>query len=271
MKESNNNVCKFPSAQQKERDLIILNFVRETNFDNPRLMLRSDFRLHIVAGGEGYLSTLRSKKPLEVGDMFLTYPSTNYSITSKNGLELYYVTFLGLNGYDIIERTELYRNTLLKGKNDMLSFWKEQFEFTESGNIDLIAECVLLYSFGHLCISSPKTELGKKENTVLQIKKTLDDRFTDPELELNKICQENYYNPKYISTAFKKVVGMTFSAYLLQLRVNNASNLIENGLTSVKQIALCSGFSDTNYFTRVFKKYCGMTPIEAIRQSKKNQ
>ncbi len=270
MEELKTNTCKFSNGYKKERDIVILNFVRETDFSNPTFVSRSDFRFHIVASGEGCFSTFNRRYDLEAGDVFLTNPSTSYSVSSKNNLEMYYISFLGLNGYDLIERTDLGKKPFIKRKSDLLPFWKEQFEFAEKDNIDLIAESVLLYSFGHLCIMTQQNGFAKRETTVLLIKKQLDDNFTDPGIELNRICRENYYNPKYISTAFKKVVGMTFSTYLLQLRLNNTSNLIENGLTSIKQIALLSGFSDANYFARVFKKTFGITPTEyIIRFSKK--
>lgn len=71
---------------------------------------------------------------------------------------------------------------------------------------------------------------------------------------------------------FKKKFNVTFTAYLTELRLNNAINLINSGFTSIKEIAQLSGFSDALYFSKIFKKNTGLPPIKFIEkeQSKIN-
>ena len=70
------------------------------------------------------------------------------------------------------------------------------------------------------------------------------------------------YNAKYLSHFFKKEFGMGFAEYLRLLRINHAVILLENGVTSVKNVAALSGFSDPLYFSRVFTAAIGIPPKE---------
>ena len=96
----------------------------------------------------------------------------------------------------------------------------------------------------------------------------LEDNFTDCRLSLNEVAAAAGYNPKYLSHLFKKQFGMGFSEYLRILRIKHAVNLIENGVTSVKNVALLSGFSDPLYFSKVFSESVGVSPSNYRKKNK---
>lgn len=78
-------------------------------------------------------------------------------------------------------------------------------------------------------------------------------------------------NPYYFSKLFKETRGMTFIAYLTELRVQRAKELLASSHLSQKEICYETGYHDPNYFSRVFKKNTGYSPSEyrAARQSPK--
>ena len=55
---------------------------------------------------------------------------------------------------------------------------------------------------------------------------------------------------------------MNFSAYLNEYRVNRARQLMLDPRLNMKDIGAAVGYSDANYFTRVFKRLTGQTPSE---------
>ncbi len=73
-------------------------------------------------------------------------------------------------------------------------------------------------------------------------------------------------NYDYMRKLFKKEVGATPHEYLLGLRMRRAQTLISSGVSSgygvltVAQIAESCGFAEPLYFSRVFKKYFGVSP-----------
>ena len=59
---------------------------------------------------------------------------------------------------------------------------------------------------------------------------------------------------------------MNYSEYLRSVRFKYAISLFELGISSVKNVALLSGFSDPLYFSNIFKKTTGISPKEFISQ-----
>lgn len=58
---------------------------------------------------------------------------------------------------------------------------------------------------------------------------------------------------------FKDEFGTSPNDFILQERINKAKELLASQ-NSIKETAYQTGFSDTNYFTRVFKQLVGVTP-----------
>ncbi|MBQ4145049.1 MAG: helix-turn-helix transcriptional regulator [Clostridia bacterium] len=59
---------------------------------------------------------------------------------------------------------------------------------------------------------------------------------------------------------FKEIVGKSAKEYLIEIRLQKATDLIRTTDLTITEIALSCGFSDSNYFSRLFKKYIGHTP-----------
>jgi AraC-like DNA-binding protein len=74
-------------------------------------------------------------------------------------------------------------------------------------------------------------------------------------------------NRSYLSQLFKKETGFTVSDFIQIERIEEAKRLIELSGISLSDIATRLQFNDQSYFTKVFKKYTGITP----RQFKTNK
>ena len=72
---------------------------------------------------------------------------------------------------------------------------------------------------------------------------------------------ENLSNSRYI-TVFKKHTGKSPNEYIIELRLQFAKNLINSTNMSIKQIGEHVGYTDPYYFSRLFKKYIGISPAE---------
>lgn len=81
-------------------------------------------------------------------------------------------------------------------------------------------------------------------------------------LSLDSMAQMHAVTNSYLSALFKKETGMTITEYINTTRIRQALILLNTTNNSIQSIALQCGFPDANYFTRVFKKYQGMTPKE---------
>jgi len=69
-------------------------------------------------------------------------------------------------------------------------------------------------------------------------------------------------SPKYISRIFKDSEGIGFNEYKLQLRMDNALDLLDNSDLNINEIAYKVGYENVESFVRIFKKLQSCTPTE---------
>ncbi len=80
------------------------------------------------------------------------------------------------------------------------------------------------------------------------------------EISILSLSQDFSINPNYISQLFRKEVGMTFTDYITNLRMDYAKELLHKTQYSQGEVASKCGYTDYFYFIRVFKKTTGLTP-----------
>ena len=85
-------------------------------------------------------------------------------------------------------------------------------------------------------------------------------------INTTNIGQDLFISRNYVTRLFTKFTGMTLTDYIRLLRINHATQLMNEGL-SITEAALESGFQCVRTFNSAFKKEYGITPVEF----KKNQ
>lgn len=76
--------------------------------------------------------------------------------------------------------------------------------------------------------------------------------------ELAKLCS---LSPSHFRKSFKEIVGMSAIQYTIYIRVNKAKELLEITSANISEIAAQTGFSDVFYFSKMFKKMTGYSPM----------
>jgi len=82
------------------------------------------------------------------------------------------------------------------------------------------------------------------------------------ELSLELISNHCHCNPTYLSRVFKESTGTNISEYINRVRIERAKTALQFTGKSVTDIGYEIGYSDTAYFSKVFKKLTGMSPKE---------
>jgi len=82
------------------------------------------------------------------------------------------------------------------------------------------------------------------------------------DISLDDVSRTVNISPYYFSKVFKEESGENFIEYLTRVRVEKAKELLEKPDLSIKIISSMCGYSDPNYFSRLFKKQTDMTPRE---------
>ena len=252
------NICNFNF--NRSSDLFCTSFVHEKNDSQRNEISASRHSLYLVIEGCGVLSVQGKEKEITKGDVFLLRRGERFFVRSSDGLEYCYIGFDGRRGDELIERFDLCGGTVLCNETDIIPFWTHCIESADKKNIDLLSEAVLLYTFARL--KPTQVEQSDLLSTMVAV---TNDSFSDSDFNLLSLASKIGYDDKYISSVFKKHKGITYSQYLRELRLRHAVFLIEQGLVSVKNIAILSGFGDPLYFSKVFKSAYGITPNEYIK------
>lgn len=77
-----------------------------------------------------------------------------------------------------------------------------------------------------------------------------------------ELAKQFYLSEYYFCHFFKAETGMSPTTYINKVRVEKAAVSLKTTELPVSEIALLAGFNDSNYFSKIFKKYMGMTPSE---------
>lgn len=89
-------------------------------------------------------------------------------------------------------------------------------------------------------------------------------------LTLETLADKYELSIPYLSTLFKKEVGLTIISYINKQRIETACKLLSSTNMSIQDISATVGILDSNYFTRLFKKETGYSPRK-YRQTKNLQ
>jgi len=111
-----------------------------------------------------------------------------------------------------------------------------------------------------LIIESNSRQPGKTNEIVRQTTDIIRSEL-DRELSLHAVADRLHLNSSYLSRRFKREIGLSFSDYVLEKKMELAKELLLAGST-VSAAAERTGFKDTSYFIRVFRKYWGVRPGE---------
>ncbi|MDD6485143.1 MAG: AraC family transcriptional regulator [Clostridiales bacterium] len=151
----------------------------------------------------------------------------------------------------------------------MVSIFSEFENADEAGLLAIKGYTYLLVSHLIRCHSEKRfnesnyrryfEKLDRINSAVKYISENYADNITTAELAGMVHMSEGHF-----CHVFKEVMGSTAKEYLNSIRIKKAKGLLEETAMTVTEAAYCCGFSDANYFARIFKKYEGTTP-KAVR------
>lgn len=82
----------------------------------------------------------------------------------------------------------------------------------------------------------------------------------DSDLSLKVLSREASMNPGWLSSIFRRETGIALVRYINSQRIFKAAKLIRETHDNIANIASEVGINDENYFTKIFRKFMGITP-----------
>ncbi|QUH19560.1 response regulator transcription factor [Alkaliphilus sp. B6464] len=99
---------------------------------------------------------------------------------------------------------------------------------------------------------------------VVLLKNYMDSHYMQENLSLHEVAEKFDISPSYLGKLMKHELGKTFIEYLTEIRIENAKKMLQEENIGIKihEVAQLVGYSSQHYFSRVFKKEVGVSPIE---------
>lgn len=153
----------------------------------------------------------------------------------------------------------------------------------ESGKKLAYSELSGLYSLIEKCSNAKELNIMLEESALrvtqkvnsynnksmkLVLRKAIDYLYAhyNEQITLNEVSEYTFVSPYYISRMFKRETGKNFVDYLNEIRIEKAKEMLKDIRYKTYEIAEKVGIPDAHYFSRLFKKYVGMTPTEYREQ-----
>ncbi|MBE7062920.1 MAG: AraC family transcriptional regulator [Ruminococcaceae bacterium] len=135
-----------------------------------------------------------------------------------------------------------------------------QAEYKENG-----VQPFLVAQFTCLVMEIERFSVGRTKPTdaaarqILEIVRFINQNYAE-ELTVESLAERAFLSRSHFCRQFKKVTGFSPLEYIHSMRLRCAENLLENTDLSITEIAIQSGFSGSNYFGDLFRRYRGVSP-----------
>jgi len=230
--------------------------------------------LFYIVGGKGQFLINDQLYPVDANNLVIINPNIVHTEVSLNAQPMEYIV-LGIEGielaaddssngrfsildhYESVEISGCLRNILREmeqknpGYEDICQAYMEILIIRLMRNTSLAVQ------------SEPQIISGNRQCAA--VKRFIDQHFKES-LTLEQLAEEVHMNKFNLSHTFKKEYGISPINYMINCRVEESKYLLAETDLSMSQIAQLLGFSSLSYFSQVFRRTQGISPME-FRQS----
>ncbi|PGK31695.1 AraC family transcriptional regulator [Priestia megaterium] len=245
---------------------------------NNVLHKHSFFEVCYVLEGEGTYIDQGCTYQIKENTMFLSRPDVLHQIKSDTGLFLLYVGFELIESESsekwvtIIEEVKQCSEVVIDVKEDeavplmwkslLIQATKSESVFLEEILSNLAHSLILLLiqTFGTSSNHHNQKAVQKKSSLTLNLAKLYIKDNLSNSIKLTDTATHLHLSSRHLSRLFKAELGISYSEYVQNERIQRAATLLKTTDLSIRDIAQETGFPDVQYFTRVFTALMHSSP-----------
>ena len=251
------------------------------------------WQLIYVDKGDCIITSNGNEYNMEVGNIFFHRPGTSRSVkgNGNSNFNILILTFactsnaMDILPYDCVQVSSALKSTLSKIIRECRNAF--YLPIIDKGILEIQAKPTTLIGsrqlikiyLEELLIMIMRKEHKISEADVLSLLTTKDidqgniaasiesylKENLDKKITIANICKVFNYNKTYICTHFKKSTGYSIIEYLNLAKIEKAKDMIREDSYSLSEISETLGFSTPGYFSKIFKKITGLSPLEYKR------
>lgn len=161
--------------------------------------------------------------------------------------------------------------TIIKDNNLSTSVIYDNEKLKELDKQIINKKNLLIYAKELMAIyENEVNNINDSENIIVRAKKFVDDNYRD-NIDRDDVAEVAYVTPNYLSKLFRNNMGMNLREYINQLRIEESKRLLLSTNMSISEIAIYVGYYNISYFSTVFHKLVGVSPVDWRNNGKENQ
>lgn len=217
--------------------------------------------ISIRISGTGKFNTAKQSFSVSKGDVLYLPKNAKYS-QSTHGETIYAIHFINYsfsskNTVEIISPEDFgYVEEIV---TEMYNEWKEKKQGYRYKCTSLFYSLIHYFNVSSLEHSMDAAKLDSRFKNAVDYIHT---HFRGEDISVTALADMCNVSEAYFRRQFKNFYSLSPSQYIINLRLECASQLLESGLYTITEVAEKSGFNDTKYFSRVFKNHFKQTPRE---------
>ncbi len=195
------------------------------------------------------------------------YAAQRFDISDKKDTGVYAINFLTLDDENMKEPWVM----KIKGENEIITLFSKAARAWVKKEDGFYEEC---FSDLYRIIKQIKKESAQyfpRQKTVEQLAPALqyiNENYTSEAISVAKLAELCRVSEVYLRKMFQNAFSVSPAVYMRNLRLQYAKELMQTEEYSVTDVAMMSGFNDTAYFIREFKKAVGATPSTYRKEMK---
>jgi len=244
-------------------DIVVTNSTMSANWHrNLEFLCFTDGKGRVICDGEVF--------EVKSGDIFVANSNRMHAIHSDSRVQYHCLIidadFCIENGIDvdrIIFESVIKDDDIFEKYIAIIEEISANKEFKNTAIRASILSFLVAVTRGYI-LSFNMHNQGAKKDIVENIKiATVYIKFhLSDKLTLDDIAAQSGLSKFHFSREFKRNIGMTTVNYINSLRCEKARKMLDSGNYKIHEVQEKCGFENASYFTRVFKRFCGVTPAQ---------
>ncbi|MDD7165246.1 MAG: AraC family transcriptional regulator [Clostridia bacterium] len=236
-----------------------------------------------MTDGKGKITVDNKNYHVKKGDL-LIYNSGVTHCEKSNETDPMEILFIA---YDKLEITNLPPNSLLPESYGPIFHTEEmydvfhryftalitEFELKERFYMEIcqnISRTLIMYIFRLINRTENASALLDKSMTMETVLAYIDENFKR-KLTLDEVAEKCYTSKYYLSHLFTRFQGVSIGKYILDKKIDESKKMLASSDFPVVAIAESLGFDDPSYYSRIFKKTVGTTPLQFRKTTSSNK